>query len=64
MSVMIIKTNTEEQVPQGLIGKTGENPGRSRHCNAEQIRQCHWETGKTGGAMKRSQENCLFGITV
>lgn len=35
MSVMIMKTNTEEQVPQGLIGKTGENPGRSRHCNAE-----------------------------
>ena len=32
---------------KGLIGKTGEKPARSRHCNAEQIQKCHWETGKT-----------------
>jgi len=25
--------------PGGLIGKTGEMPARSRHCNAEQIQQ-------------------------
>ena len=24
---------------KGLIGKTGEKPARSRHCNAEQIQQ-------------------------
>ena len=23
---------------------------------------CHWETGKAGGALKLSQENCLFII--
>ena len=48
---------------KGLIGKTGEMPARSRHCNAEQLQICHWETGKAGEALKQSQENCLFLIT-
>jgi len=45
---------------EGLIGKSGESPARSRHCKAERIRKCHWETGKAGGAGKPSQENCLL----
>lgn len=46
---------------KGLIEKSGEKPARSRHCNAEQFHDCHWETGKTGCAMRLSQENCLSG---
>ena len=51
---------------KGLIGKTGEMPARSRHCNAEWIQRSHWfeEIGKAGGARKQSQENCLFCTTV
>ena len=51
-----------EQVSlRGLIGKFGVMPTRSRHCNGEQVRRCHWEfPGKAGRAKNQSQENCLF----
>ena len=46
---------------RGLIGKFGVMPTRSRHCNGEQVRRCHWEfPGKAGRAKNQSQENCLF----
>lgn len=62
--IWYLQLNTDKTgARQGLIGKTGEMPARSRHCNAEQLQICHWETGKAGEALKQSQENCLFLIT-
>jgi len=56
---------SEAGARKGLIGKTGEKPARSRHCNAERFQQEVTEDiGKAGGARKQSQENCLFCITV
>jgi len=43
-----------------LIGKSGENPARSRHCNRGASCQSHWR--KSGRGNKRrsgSQETCL-----
>lgn len=64
--VSVAEKNMEkERCPaEGSIEKSGERPARCRHCNAEQIQICHWETGKAGGAMKQSQENCLSYIAV
>ena len=62
--IWYLQLNTDKTgARQGLIGKTGEMPARSRHCNAEQLQICHWETGKAGEALKQSQENCLFFVT-
>jgi hypothetical protein len=52
------------EVPfRGLIGKTGERPARSRHCN-EECAQSNTTGMKVLGrieyAMIQSQENCLY----
>ncbi len=47
----------------GLIGKSGYNPARSRHCNEEQTHGYATEMkilGRYGKAMILSQENCLY----
>jgi len=48
---------------EGLIGKIGEIPTRSRHCNEEQTHMYATEMqilGRFGRVMIQSQENCLF----
>lgn len=48
---------------RGLIGKSGEIPARSRHCNGEQTHKMplgRQVSGRCGLAEIRSQENCLF----
>lgn len=61
-----IQLHKKTGVHKDLIGKTGEIPARSRHCNAERIQQIVTDgnIGKAGGARKQSQENCLFCTTV
>ena len=46
----------------GLIGKSGERPVRSRHCNEEQLQDMPlgFILGRFGAAMNQSQENCLY----
>lgn len=46
----------------GLIGKSGERPVRSRHCNEEQLQDMPlgFVLGRFGEAMNQSQENCLY----
>ena len=48
---------------KGLIGKIGEKPTRSRHCNGERPQEMpleHLVLGRFERAMNQSQENCLF----
>jgi len=59
---MITTSYVELGAREGLIGKTGVIPARSRHCNEEWTQGYTTETqvlGRFGQAMIQSQENCL-----
>ena len=46
---MILQHNTVEPgALRGLIGKTGEKPARSRHCNGERTQDYATETKRLG----------------
>jgi hypothetical protein len=41
--MVIVTTAGTGAFLEGLIGKSGANPARSRHCNSESALQCHWK---------------------
>jgi hypothetical protein len=43
----------------GRIGKSGESPARTRHCNGKPLKKATGKLGRLKAAMNRSQETCL-----